>query len=114
MTYREAKEVIVADTIESFCDQMCVSAQTVLEEIGDDNLQESIIEEYNDKRVEEEEPVKTLSEMSKEDVMHGLKTLLSGHTDTLYRDYLATLDHEYTVVKTPSGWDKIIKLKQTN
>ena len=108
MVYKESTEVFVADTLNSFLDQMCVSAQTVLEDINND-LDESVIEQYND-RVGEKDRVNTLEEIPEETIRENLKYIIHGQREPLYRRYLAQLEAEYTIVRTPSGWDKIIKL----
>jgi hypothetical protein len=87
---------------------MCVSAQTVLEEINDD-IDKSVIEQYNDKAAEENQ-INSLEEVKEETLREELQSFLRGHTGSLFRDYLTGLESEYTVVKTPSGWDKIINL----
>jgi len=108
MVFREPTEVFVADTLSSFLDQMCVSAQTVLEEVNDD-IDKSVIEQYNDKVVKQNQ-INSLDEIPEETLREELQSFLGDHTDSLFRDYLTELEAEYTVVRTPSGWDKIIKL----
>ena len=112
MTYREAEEVFVADTLNSFLDQMCVSSIKALNALPSSELRDIIIDLYNDD-VESQadvETVESINELPESSVDALLQETLGGHNRGFFRDYLATRDGTYTIVTTPSGWEKVIKI----
>lgn len=111
MTYTEPHNTVTVDVLSTFLESMNITATEFLQTL-DDELEEEILELYNDK-VEPDNQVDSLLELPDNVVLEELEEYTGGDTWHLFTDYLDQLDETYTMVTTPSGWYNIIQLSST-
>jgi len=111
MTYTEPHNTVTVDILSTFLEAMDITATELLQTL-DNDLEGEILELYNDK-VEPDNQVDSLLELSDDVVLEELEEYTGGDARHLFTDYLDQLDESYTMVSTPSGWYNIIQLSST-